>query len=486
MSEEKNKDNNVPEENTPDTDNASGEKEAAHEDVSEKTVTEKKKITIGTFVISAVALVLAAVLLTFSISNSIYRNRLAELTENEDFQSGTDLSGAPMELLDVLRTIIHRDSIMELDEEEMMNAVYKAYVDATGDKYAEYYTQEEMDIITADSKGAAKGIGVRIIESKVTFDGSELSVIKIVNVIEGASAEKAGILAGDCIAWINTDEGVKSVTELKYDVALAMLKGEENTEVEITVLRPSGDGYKKLDPFVIERSDYVVNSVSGRVSELDGKVGVIRIETFNTNTPAEFSKEMDSLINKGCTEFVFDVRGNLGGDLKSIVGVLSYFLEEGDTIITTEWNSGEIEEYVAEEHMYDDVYENCSVSSEEIGKYLDRGFEFAVLCDGSTASAAEVFVANFRDHEIGTTVGTVTFGKGVVQSVYNLNFYGFPGGLRITNRMYYPPSGVGYDGIGIEPDDKVEATEKMLSTNIYELRDADDVQLIAAIEHFSK
>ena len=170
MSEEKNKDNNVPEENTPDTDHASGEKEAAHEYVSEKTVTEKKKITIGTFVISAVALVLAAVLLTFSISNSIYRNRLAELTENEDFQSGTDLSGAPMELLDVQRTIIHRDSIMELDEEEMMNAVYKAYVDATGDKYAEYYTQEEMDIITADSKGAAKGIGVRIIESKVTFD----------------------------------------------------------------------------------------------------------------------------------------------------------------------------------------------------------------------------------------------------------------------------------------------------------------------------
>ncbi|MBO5883626.1 MAG: hypothetical protein J6Q78_04400 [Clostridia bacterium] len=486
MSEEKNKDNNLPEDNLPTADNPSEEKAGtAVDSISEKAVAEKK-ITFGTFIISAVALVLAAVLLTFSISNSMYRNRLAELAEKEDFRSGAELSGAPMELLDVLRTIIHRDSIMELDEEEMMNAVYKAYVDATGDKYAEYYTQEEMDIITADSKGAAKGIGVRIIESKVTFDGSELSVIKIVNVIEGASAEKAGILAGDCIAWIKTDEGERSVTELKYDVALAMLKGEENTEVEFTVLRPSGDGYKKLEPFVIERTDYVVNSVSGRVSDLDGKVGVIRIETFNTNTPAEFSKEMDSLIDKGCTKFVFDVRGNLGGDLKSIVGVLSYLLEEGDTIITTEWNSGEREEYIAEEHMYDDVYENCSVSSEDIGKYLDRGFEFAVLCDGSTASAAEVFVANFRDHEIGTTVGTTTFGKGVVQSIYNLNMYGFPGGLRITNRMYYPPSGVGYDGIGIKPDDTVEATEKMLSTNIYELRDADDVQLIAAIEHFSK
>ena len=250
-------------------------------------------------------------------------------------------------------------------------------------------------------------------------------------------------------------------------------------------MRPTKDNYEKID-FAIERADYVVNSVSGRVFDLDDKVGVIRIETFNTNTPKEFSDEIDRLIDEGCSNFVFDVRGNLGGDLKSIVGVLSYLLEEGDVILTTEWNSGKREEYIAEERMYTDTYEKCSVSSEDIGKYLDRGFEFSVLCDGSTASAAEVFVANFRDHGIGDVVGTTTFGKGVVQSIYNLNVYGFPGGLRITNRVYFPPSGVGYDGIGIVPDEVVEPTEKMLSTNIYELEDKDDVQLIAAIETFSK
>jgi carboxyl-terminal processing protease len=195
---------------------------------------------------------------------------------------------------------------------------------------------------------------------------------------------------------------------------------------------------------------------------------------------------MESLIDEGCEKFVFDVRGNLGGELKSIVGVLSYLLDEGDLIITTEWNSGKRDEYFAEERMYTDTYENCSVSSDDVGKYLGRGFEFAVLCDGMTASAAEVFVSNFRDHNIGVTVGTATYGKGVVQTLYNLNAYGFPGGLRITNRMYYPPSGVGYDGIGITPDKVVEYTEKMLTTSIYELEDADDVQLVAAIEHFSK
>ena len=211
MSEEKNREDNVSGEKDQTPDKTTEENACAIDGCDQDAaVAEKKKISLGAFAISAVALVLAAVLLTFTVTNSMYRNRLAELTEKGDFQSGAEISGAPMELLDVLRTIIHRDSIMELDEEAMMNAVYKAYVDATGDKYAEYYTQEEMDLIMADSKGESKGIGVRIIESKVNFDGQEMSVIKIVNVIEGTPAEEAGILAGDCIAWIETDEGEKT------------------------------------------------------------------------------------------------------------------------------------------------------------------------------------------------------------------------------------------------------------------------------------
>ena len=486
MSEEQNKENNMPGDMAQAGDDSlkvkSGEREPCGESIK---ANEPRRISLKTFVLSSVALVLAAVLLTFNISNNLYRNRMAELTENGEFQSGSDISGAPRELLDILRAIIHQDSIMELDEETMMNAVYKAYVDATGDRYAEYYTQEEMAIIMADSNGEAKGIGVRVIESTINYNGQDMSVIKIVNVISGTNAEKAGILAGDCIAWLATDDGEKSVAELKYDVALALLKGEEDTEARFSVLRASGSGYTRHD-FSVERADYVVNSVLGRISTLDDNVGVIRIETFNKNTPKEFSEAMDGLISDGCTEFVFDLRGNLGGDLKSIVGVLSHLLEEGDVILTAEWNSGEIDKHFAEEHMYTDSYENCSVSEKDIGKYLNKGYKFAVLCNEATASAAEVFVANFRDHEIGVSVGNPTFGKGVMQSVYNLAVYGFPGGLRITNRMYYTPSGENYDGIGITPDLVVEATDKMLSTSIYELADADDVQLVAAIEHFSK
>ena len=443
------------------------------------------KLNIGALVISAVALILATVMVTFTVCNSIYRRELSErIPEKNGVSSGSEISGERLDLLTLLRSIIYRESIMDLDEEAMMEAVYRAYVDATGDRYAEYYNAEQYAALVADAVGENSGIGVRIVSDEIIYDGQTITVIRIVSVTKDTTAAQAGILAGDYIAWVGSGDEAELVDALKYDIALTKLKGEEGTYAEFTVLRPDGDSYEKKD-FRIERKKFITESLAYHVCTTDKNVGIVRIETFNKNTPSEFSKAMDELIESGCTDFVFDVRGNLGGDLRSIIGVLSYFLEEGDVILSTKYKSGEESVYTASERMYDDEsYANCNVRADEVGKYLDRGYEFAVLCNGSTASAAELFTANFRDHKLGTIVGTLTYGKGTVQSIYDLSAYGFKGALKLTNRTYYPPSGVGYDGIGIEPDDVEPLDEALLDKYIYDITDEEDNQLRAALEYF--
>ena len=105
-----------------------------------------------------------------------------------------------------------------------------------------------------------------------------------------------------------------------------------------------------------------------------------------------------------------------------------------------------------------------------------------VLCNGSTASAAELFTATFRDYDLGTIVGTKTYGKGSMQSIMPLAYFGYGGAIKLTTRKYYPAFGEGYDGIGIEPDETVELSESAAKKNIYEITDAEDNQLCRAID----
>ena len=226
-----------------------------------------------------------------------------------------------------------------------------------------------------------------------------------------------------------------------------------------------------------------------RVSDLSvngQKAGVIKITGFDLTTPDMFEKAMDELIAAGCGYFVFDVRYNPGGDLASITAVLSFFLRKGDTVIRTVDRSGSEEKTTVAPVTLTGNYEGCSVSAEDIGKYREAALgHSAVLANGSTASAADLFTSSLKDSGISLIVGEKTFGKGSMQSVFNLAFYGFPGGLKFTTKMYFPPLSEGYDGIGIEPDLTVEPSEYMKSKNIFDIADKDDVQLTAAIDRLA-
>ena len=211
----------------------------------------------------------------------------------------------------------------------------------------------------------------------------------------------------------------------------------------------------------------------------------MRLTQFDLTTPGQFAAAMDDLISQGCEYFIFDVRYNGGGDLASITAVLSYILNEGDVVIRTSGRDAS-QMYSSKvgvvNYPADSAYSACNVSKEDISKYRSAVYgKCVVLANGSTASAAELFTAALKDYEIAKVVGTVTFGKGTMQSIYDLSAFGYDGGLKMTTRMYYPPISEGYNGVGIIPDVEVELDKSLANKNIYKITDAEDNQMMTAL-----
>ena len=258
-------------------------------------------------------------------------------------------------------------------------------------------------------------------------------------------------------------------------MAVSKLRGEVGSIAEFTVLR----GETEI-PFSLTRAEVTRRSVTGHALTSDPTVGYLRITQFDTVTPTQFKEVMNGLIEGGCTKFIYDVRNNPGGDLKSIKAVLSYFLNDRDPLLSIVKKDGSSSSYSVEAVTYAGDYADCSVAAEEIGIY--RNYTHAVLTNGYTASAAELFTAALRDYELATVVGETTFGKGILQSIYSLEKWGYSGAIKLTTGYYNPPSGENYDGIGIKPHVEAKLSEAAASKNIYLLTEEEDDQLQAAIK----
>ncbi len=364
--------------------------------------------------------------------------------------------------------IFEKYSLYDTDGQLLLDEMLKAYAAATGDRYAEYYTEEELKAFMSEMGGASVGIGV-----SVTKD-TETGEILVIQVFPGSPAESAGVRAGDRITRIGTLKNGEQVSDLGYDVAMQKMLGAVGTTAQFVVLR---DG--ALIEFSILRATFTMVSVTGRVSTADKSVGIVSITQFDANTPTQFKSVMNTLIASGCARFVYDVRSNPGGEQKSVMAVLSYFLQENDVIMSVVSKDGSTTYYHAEPTSYDGEYAGCSVKKDEIGIYRD--YAKVVLTNGYTASAGELFTACLADYELATVVGTKTYGKGVIQSIFDLAPYGYMGGIKLTVGYYAPPSGVNYDGVGITPSVIIEPNEHVKSKNVHLLTESEDNQLSAAI-----
>ena len=436
-------------------------------------VKKRRTVPLSVFLASLISVVLVCSILTavltsaFSGSFPGWRFGLTDDTLGTGDQQGEDYA-AKIALID---SIFEEYSLYDTDGTLLLDQMLKAYAAATGDTYAAYYTEEEYLAMVAENNATVVGIGITAIEDAEYHD------ILVIDVLPESPAMAAGVQSGDRIVAIGKGEARVIVSEIGYNAAVNRLRGEAGTIAEFTVVR---DG-TEID-FSVERAAVQTRSVIGRVSETDKTVGYLRISQFDLMTPVQFKEVMNDLIAKGCTKFVYDVRNNPGGDLKSISAVLSYFLSDGDTILSTVKKDGTTTIYPVKTVTYTGDYAGCSVTAEEIGMY--RNYEKVVITNGNTASAAELFTAALKDYSLATIVGLTTYGKGVLQNIYHLSPYGYTGAVKLTTGYYSPPSGVNYDGVGILPDKEVALEGDAASKNLYLLTEAEDTQLQEAIKIF--
>ena len=470
--------------------------------VKSKIVTDDRRYTyvgkqrrsgrVGTTVCVAVIATVVAIMLTLSSCINLFPRGDGE-TESEtnqgetpNDQSGAQNTGVPsyFEDLITLDKVFQQYSFDGIDEDVMKEAILDAYIEATGDIYAEYLNAEEYADYFTEQNGEFVGIGVSIVNSEITIGGFAYKVMEVISVFENSPALENDVRVGDCIMYVENNGEMTLVNELGYTKALDVMLGEAGTNANFIVFRPEESDYREIE-FSITRRKVETQSVKYKVSETDSRVGIINITGFDLTTPPQFKDAVNTLRDGyGCEYFVFDVRNNPGGSLDSIETVLTYFLDPGDVIVSTEYSDGYTETQYARAKKYVEDYAALDVAYEEIGMYKD--LDCIVITNSSTASAAELFTATLRDYGIAKVVGDTTYGKGCMQTLFSLESYGIEGGLKLTVAMYYSMSKTVYHGIGIVPDYPVELSDEAKKINFFLLPEAKDDQLLTAIDKLVK
>ena len=449
----------------------------------------KRTFSLG-FLLSVVSVVtVITILMTYTLTSAAKRSYYSEQLRAQQatidrLKAGVGEYNADIDLekLEILAYLFEKYGYYagDVSEEELLDSVLRAYTEATGDHYAAYFTEEEFAALTADNVGDHVGIGVSVIQTKLTVEGVEHMVFQIIAVYENGPAASSELSVGDFVFGVKDGDVYRSVNEIGYDAAISLIKGEKGTQAEIAIFRPAGTDYT-THYFSITRDAFESLSVTFELCESNPEIGIVQISGFDLTTPNQFKQAVNTLMGLGVKQFIFDVRNNPGGDLQSIKAVLTYFLQPGDLILSSIDRKGNVvRSYFAEKTVLLGDYASCSVSEEEIGMYAK--LDMVVLCNENTASAAEVFTATLRDYGLAETVGVTTFGKGIMQSFIALSDYGnFTGYVKMTTYAYVTKCGVTYHDIGITPTETVELSEQAKEYHFYVLPQAVDNQLQAAI-----
>ena len=438
-----------------------------------------RKVSLTAALSTVIVAVVLAVLLTFSVTTAYMKGNTAVPSTPSQEQSEL------FDQMEIIDRLVRSATVLDLDEEALMAGILKGYVAATGDVYAEYFTADEYQSQLDTNNGKMCGIGVSVVNGVLNVNGVECQVITIANVYPESPAEAAGVLPGDHIVYVGIGEDRRMVNEIGYTQALDLMKGEEGTQCAFTVLRrPAGSSegtpYEEVE-ITATRQVFTTRSVTFRTYTPDKTVGIIRLTGFDNTTCPQLIEAVETLKSEGCTSFVLDLRGNPGGLLTAVEDVLILFLQEDDPIITIKDASGkETTTTVSCNKAGKLMCGSGALTREDIGKYRD--LKISLLVNDYSASAAELFTSNIRDYELGTIVGTQTYGKGCGQTTFSLSKYGYDGALKLTTFYYSSPLGDYYDGVGITPHVVVELSEEAQSYNINLLPDELDNQLAAAVE----
>lgn len=383
---------------------------------------------------------LAAMLL---LSGCTFRFDAFDRSETEQVEADTATQEDYHEKLDEIVALLNEVYVDGYDTDKLGDYIAQAAVAATGDRWSYYVSAEDYDAFVESNENAYVGIGVTVESSDDLTDG-----VQITKVTPNSPAEEAGIEADDRIYAV---EG-ETVESLGLDETKNRIRGEEGTEVTLTILR----GEKKFD-VTVKRASVEVEVV--KYSMLDGSIGYIKINNFEANSADRTIEAIDALRGQGAKALVFDLRFNPGGRKDELVRVLDALLPEGPLFRSVDYKGNESVDY-------------SDADCVEL--------PMAVLVNGDSYSAAEFFAAALQEYDWATVVGTKTCGKANYQQTFRLSD---GSAVAVSTGHYQTPHGVTLANVGVTPDEIVEVDNKTY-LELYKEAVAvkDDAQLQAAIK----
>lgn len=362
------------------------------------------------------------------------------------FPKGNALSDVKtVQKLNYLEELIDKEYLDEKDESSLREGLYAGLLAGLKDPYSTYYTAEQYKELNTSNEGSYVGIGA-------VLQKDDAGGAKIIQLYEGGPGEQVGLKKGDVIKAVDGTD----VTDKETSDIASMVRDSEKDSVMLTIQR---ENEEKTRDVKVEIRDVEIQTVSHEMLSED--TGYIRISEFSEVTSDQYKKAFADLKDQGMKKLVVDLRDNPGGLLTAVCGVLRQILPEG-LIVYTEDKNGKREE------------ETCDGKNK-----LDM--PLAVLVNGNSASASEIFAGAVKDYGIGTIVGTTTYGKGVLQTIHSLTD---GSAVKITIAKYFTPKGNDINKKGINPDVEAELSGDI--TDWTELTHKEDTQLQTALKEIGQ
>jgi len=312
--------------------------------------------------------------------------------------------------------LLMSEYVDELDGHVLIEGALKGMADAVNDPWTYYMDPEEFKEFDMTLSGEYVGVGM-IVEQVGDY-------VTVVSPFRGSPAARAGLRARDRIVAVDGTD----VVGVPYDIVANQIRGEEGTEVILTISRGDPEDPVEFDVTLV-RQRIIIPSAVGKMFYPEEGIGYLQITDFSEKTPGQFNEALADLQARGLRSLVLDLRNNPGGYLDRAVEIARVFVTDGAILHREERNG-----------------ERRTVSGKG-GSGL--GVPLVVLVNEGTASAAEILAGALKDNGVGTLIGTTTFGKGLIQTPYKMG-----GGsvLRVTTERWLTPSGEQIHDNGIEPD----------------------------------
>lgn len=362
----------------------------------------------------AVLLIMSMVSCGIKLSGTSKTSKKSSSTSNSEEL----LDDSTKTKLELLEQLVDESYSGDIDMDDLQEGLYRGYIDGLGDKYSVYYDEDETKALMQSTSGEFGGIGALFSQDKDT------KVITFLKVYEGSGAEEAGFKVDDILYKVDG----KDISGEDLSEVVSKIRGDEGTTVELTVLRgDDGEEYTATVTRKIVQTDTVYHEMK------EDKIGYIQVTEFDDVTTDQYKEALEDLENQGMKGLVVDLRNNPGGNVDTVTDMLDLMLPEGTTLS------------IKDKQGKESVYE--SDDEHQFTKPL------VVLVNENSASASEIFSGAIQTFGTGEVVGTTTYGKGVVQQIFDLKD---GTSVKLTIAEYLIAGQFGINGKGVTPDVEVQ------------------------------